>query len=365
MQAEEAALGVERQFGMGEMIARLVVGNEALRTCADPAHRQAQPSRRPGDDAFFRVELTLVAEAAADIGRHDPQRAFGDPKLLGDCTADVVRRLRGAIERQPVGGRVDRRHRCTRLDRRADEAIVHEVDRDRMGGRPERRAHRGLVATRRAEADVARRRCMKLRRARHLRGARVGHRSKRLVVHYDPLGCIRRLQQRTGDDRDHRLTDVTNRVAGERKARRLRHGRAVARANDPERTHRRHAVGCHVGAGEHRDHAGHCHRRGRIDPPDAGMRVRRADEHTVQRAGQFDVRHEAPKPQQESSILDPSQRRTDALVIWPASGRGDHSLHLQPRHARPRAGHPRLAYMRERRRGWPGSSPAMTMRENY
>ena len=178
MQAEEAAVGVERQFGMGEMIARLVVGNEALRARADPAHRPPQPPRRPGDDALFGVELALVAEAAADIGRDDAQRALRDAELLGDRAADVVRRLRGAVERQPVGRRVDRRHRGTRLDRGADEAIVHEIDRDLVRGRPKRRAHRGLVAARRAEADVARRGYVQLRRARRLRGARVGHGSR-------------------------------------------------------------------------------------------------------------------------------------------------------------------------------------------
>ena len=46
---EEMAVGVERELGMGEVVARLVVGDEALGPGRDPAHRAdraAAPPRR-------------------------------------------------------------------------------------------------------------------------------------------------------------------------------------------------------------------------------------------------------------------------------------------------------------------------------
>ena len=150
---------------------------------------------------------------------------------------------------------------------------------------------------------------------RRQRGARVGDGGKRLVIHLDPLGGVGGLQQRVGDHRHDRLAAMAHGAARERKTRRLRHRRAVARAHRPQRPHRRHAVRGHVGAGEHRDHAGQCHRRRGVDPANARMRVRRAHQHAGERAGKLDVGDEAPAPEQETAILDAAQRRADALVV--------------------------------------------------
>ena len=64
-------------------------------------------------------------------------------------------------------------HRA-RLDRGADQPVVDEVELDHMGRAVERLAHRGLVAAREAEADVAGRRVVQLRRV--LRPSRRGRR---------------------------------------------------------------------------------------------------------------------------------------------------------------------------------------------
>ena len=174
MQRKEMTLGVERELGMGEMVASLVVGEEAFRPRRDPADRTAQPPRRPGDERLLRVELALVAEAAAHIGRDHAQRALGHAELLGHLLADVVRCLRRAHKRELAGAGLDRREHRARLDRRADEAVVDEIDGDLVRRGRERGAHRRLVAARPAEADVAGRGLVQLRRASRLRGAGVG-----------------------------------------------------------------------------------------------------------------------------------------------------------------------------------------------
>src|SRR5207244_7338329 len=69
-----------------------------------------------------RIMLALVAEAAADIARHDPQLAFVDAELFAHEAPDVVRRLRAAIER--VAGR----DRAAGLDRGTAQPVVHQLD---------------------------------------------------------------------------------------------------------------------------------------------------------------------------------------------------------------------------------------------
>ena len=155
MQREETAIIVERELGVGEMIACLVVGEEAFGAGGDEAHGAPEPARRPGDEPLLGIDLALVAEAAADVRRDHAQRALGNAELLGHLLADVVRSLRRAREREGAGHRVDCRKRRARLERGADEAIVDEIDRDLVRRARERGAHRRLVAARPAEADIA------------------------------------------------------------------------------------------------------------------------------------------------------------------------------------------------------------------
>ncbi len=124
--------------------------------------------------------------------------------------------------------RIDGADDRARLDRRADQAVVDEIDRDHVGGGSQRRAHGGFVAARPAKTDVAGGARMQLRRALSLRRARVGDGGERRVVHREALGRVDGLRKGCGDDGRHRLADVAHRFAREREARRLGHGRAIA-----------------------------------------------------------------------------------------------------------------------------------------
>src|SRR6516164_8207347 len=173
---------------MGEVIASLIVGNKAFRPARDPAHGTAQPARGPGDDPLLRIELALVAETAAYVGRDDAQRALGNAELLGHLPANVMRRLGRAVKRELVALRIDGADDRARLDRGPDQAVVDEIDRDHVGGRSQRRAYGGLVAARPAKANVARGAGMQLRRSLSLRRARGGDGAKRCVVPRDARG---------------------------------------------------------------------------------------------------------------------------------------------------------------------------------
>ena len=118
------------------MVASLGVGEKSLLPLRDPLHWTAQPARRPHDDRLLRIVLSLVAEAAAHVLRHDAQGALVDGELLANIAADVVRRLGAAIQRVAV------RNAAPRLNRRAAEPIVHQLDLHAMGGL----CHRGLCS---------------------------------------------------------------------------------------------------------------------------------------------------------------------------------------------------------------------------
>ena len=65
-----------------------------------------------------------------------------------------------------------------------------------MRGALERLAHRGFVAPREAEADIAGRRLVQLRRAACHRGAAIDHGRQRLVVDVEKIGGVLRLRAR-------------------------------------------------------------------------------------------------------------------------------------------------------------------------
>src|SRR5215475_9244232 len=100
--------------------------------------------------------LALVAEAAADVGRDDAHACLGDPELLRYIAADVMRHLRCAVERELAVGRIGDRDDGARLDRRANQPIVDEIDARDVRGRLERLAHRGLITPTPTEANIAR-----------------------------------------------------------------------------------------------------------------------------------------------------------------------------------------------------------------
>src|SRR5581483_133646 len=124
-----------------------------LRAPGDPLHRPAQPARRPGDERLLGVVLALEAEAPADVGRDDAQACLVETELLAHVLADVVRRLGAAIER--AAGRVPERNGASPLERRAAQAIVHEIDADHARRPGERGVGRRPVAALPFEADFA------------------------------------------------------------------------------------------------------------------------------------------------------------------------------------------------------------------
>ena len=93
-QREELAVLVERQLGLGDMVAAVGVGHEGLGAVGRPLDRPAEPCGGPGDERLLGVVEDLGAEAAADIGRDHAQLVLGDAEDEGaHQQADDVRVL--------------------------------------------------------------------------------------------------------------------------------------------------------------------------------------------------------------------------------------------------------------------------------
>jgi hypothetical protein len=81
-------------------------------------------------------------------------------------------------------------------------------------------------------------------------------------------------------------------------------------------------IGRHIGAGKDREHAGASKRSRYLDPANGRVRVRRANEHAGERAGEVEVGHEAPAAGQKPPVFDATKGSADALV--PADTRTRH-----------------------------------------
>ena len=79
LERQKPALRVERQRRFGDVVARLMVGEEDLAAAGDPFDRTADPLCRPRDQHMLGIDKILGAKAAADIGCDKPHRAPATP----------------------------------------------------------------------------------------------------------------------------------------------------------------------------------------------------------------------------------------------------------------------------------------------
>ncbi len=276
-EGEEAAVRVERELGLGDVVAAMLVGLQTFAALGNPFHRPADEARRERSEHVFRIEPALHAEAAADI--------LGDDAELGlrllehlrrDGAPDHVRALHGAAQRGAAVARGVFGDAAARLHGVGGEPVDHHAVTDHVRRGGERLRDRCPVAGDMGEGLVVRAALPHRDRAGHDRVLGGRDRGQHLVVDLDRFGRVLRLLQRLGDDEGDGIADIAHPLAGEERLRRGEGGAAVAplarrlRALGAEPAHRL------VLAGEHQQHAGHrpCGVGG--DRHDAGMAVRRA-----------------------------------------------------------------------------------------
>ena len=269
-----------------------------------PLDRHARALRGPEADDLFGVDVDLGAEAAADIGRDDPQLVLG---------RDVVERAHHqprdmrVLRRRPAGvvvlGRVVVAERGARLHRVRHQAVVVDVDLGDVRGLGEGLVGRGLVADLPVEDQVAGCLGMKLRRA-FLQGVgRMDDRRQLLIGDFDGLGGVARLGLGLGDDHRERLADIAHDVGGERRIGAHLHRRAVLGGDRPAADQVADAVALQLLAVQDRDDARHALRRAGVEPGDPGMRVRRAHEGRILHAGDAHIVHIAAAAGDEPPVF--------------------------------------------------------------
>ncbi len=131
--AEQPAVGVERDLEVPILFALLDRGEEMLAPVLDPFDRSPQEQAGGGERHFLRVHDELGAEAAADIGRHDPNLILVEPQQPHQEGAHLVRKLRRRPQREPVLVDIVGGNGAASFDRVRAAAVLLEIDAGAMG----------------------------------------------------------------------------------------------------------------------------------------------------------------------------------------------------------------------------------------
>ena len=242
---------------------------EFIGALAAPADLAVQLGRGIGDDAVFRIEVGLLAEAAADVtDQHADALLRPLQHGVGKHVAGRGGRLRLHMQDQPAGFRLDLGNGRARLHRGRDQALAYDLERDRVRGIGKRLRDLGRVAIAHRRDDVVGRLRPHHRRAGLDRLDRIGHRRQHLIVDVD--GFRRGLGQRArGRDNDgDTFAGEANNLMRQQAARRHRHRRAVRALEDRQGRDDADIVGDEIGAGKDGFDTGHGARRRAVDALD-------------------------------------------------------------------------------------------------
>ena len=226
----------------------------------------------------------------------------------------IVRLLRGRVERVAVARGVVVAKIGARLDRIGRQAVVVEAELHDLRRRGHRRLGLAAVPALDLEHQVAAEPRVHQRRARRHRVARRGDRGQRVVRDLHGLGRVLGGELGVGHDRGDDIADMVHLIAREGRARRGVHGTAVA---ERHRMHDRELAvpgPLPIVGGQCQQHAGPRGRGPRRQRDDPRMGMRAAHEGAPGEPGQDDVIDVKPPPADEAGILAAPQRLADIAV---------------------------------------------------
>jgi hypothetical protein len=306
-QPGDAAVPAEGQLPLGDGPAPVVGGLEVLAPARHPLDRPPEPHRQVRDQDVLAVGRRLHPEAAAHLGGDGPHARLRDaegPRDLGPHREGCLGR---APHRQLLGAGVEGGEDDPRLQgHRRDALLDHPQPDDPVGAGEGRR--RVAVAPDLAERPVGPEVGEQDRRAGGEGRFRVHHRRPRLVLDLDQVRRVARRRRALGGDGRHRGRRRAHHVVGEHRVRRHPHV-----GEQPHDRHR--AQVTHVGAGDDRGHPGGGPGAGGVEPDDAGVGVRAAEEGHVEQARRLEVVHEAAGADQEPAILDALPGAPDPAAV--------------------------------------------------
>ena len=125
LQRDDAAVAVEAHARARDVVARLRIGDQRFRARGGPFHGTPEPPRGPHDGRHLDREIALEPEAATDVRRHHADFVLGDvQRVEREPAPQVMRHLRGGVERREIGRRVVVAEIGARLHRAAGEPLV-------------------------------------------------------------------------------------------------------------------------------------------------------------------------------------------------------------------------------------------------
>ena len=307
-QGEEVEVCIQRQFAGVDVVAGLVVGQEAVAPLPHPADVTAEFLRRPQHQNLFWIERVFDAEAAADIGDQHPEPVCRQAKGAGEGIFDGVRHLGAGGEGVAAGCGIIGADGTAGFQRADLHPRVAAVEPDDMGGLGEGGGNGRAVPGLPGEAEII----------RGLRpdGGRTGlhggfgadHGGQRVILHPDLFGGVAGDGVGFGDDHGHAVSDEADdvlrqcgvlRTEGEilvfRRAGEADQGAAGGDGAEP--------IGHVIRAGEHRQHAGQRAGGAGVYADDPGMGVRAAQHGGDRNARMQQVGGETALPAQQAGIF--------------------------------------------------------------
>ncbi len=290
-QRQERPARVERQFGLADEIAALVIAEESFAALARPFHRAADFFRSPHQHGMLRKHRILGAEIAADVAGNDADGLEGNVEDFRDLALLPNHAAAAGVKRVALGRGVETADSGARFHRHAGDALNPSAQRDDVGGAGKGSVRRRSIAHLGIKADIRRRVVPQARRARIGCRGRVGHRGQCFVFDLDELGAILCGGNRFGNNHGHGLADIANPILRQQRIRtvedlgtvgihqdRIRQRALEFQAAEKQEIGRNglEAIGLNVDAGQHANDA-----RGRagglrIDADNSCMRMRRA-----------------------------------------------------------------------------------------
>ena len=275
----DPAVGVGSDRDLLPLVAAVVHGHVAFAAALGPLDRPAQLAGDQDGQHLFCRDLQLGSEAAADVGRDDPEVLLRNASDQGEHHPQHVRDLGRRPERElPADARADHR---ARLHRGRDQPLLAVVPLKHHRRVAEGRVH---ITLREGPDEALVAGLVDLRRVVLQGGPDVEHRRERLVVDLDGGQGVGRGVAVAGHHAGDGLADVAHlvdrhrRVSGDDDVRRDRPGAGQAAL-----------LGGEVRTGVGRDDPGLAPRGADVDRGDPGVRVRAPQERHVQHAGQPDV----------------------------------------------------------------------------
>ena len=317
-QAGDAVVGVERHSHLVDVVAAMRVGKEGLAAVGRPFDRTLQLLRYPGADCFFRIDINLRSEAAADIGGDNAELGFRNAQHEGTNHKPCqMRVLRGGEQRVGLVDGVIFRYCGTGLHRVWNKTVVPHFQLDHGGGVCQRGLGGGFVAKLEIEIHVVRHILVDLHALGG--GSQINNRCQDLVINLDKLGRVTRLLQRFRNHGDNMVTHIADRAIRENRVRWLVGRRSVTVGDDPAADRPADAISSDILARVDGDHTVCLGGGVGLDRLDVCMRMVRADEMHMKLSMTRNVGRVTTGTRQKPFVFLAAYRRADAVLgasLW-------------------------------------------------